>query len=128
MPVLVRRTLGPVYVEVGPQAGLLVGGRGRGETRELGGAQSYPTRERIDQAAPAYFNRVEAGVCVGVGLRLPAGWGVSLRAYQGLSPLTRDPHGYQYAPQVLPPAGTEYRRVAQVALTRDLWGPGSALH
>ncbi|RZL15656.1 MAG: PorT family protein [Hymenobacter sp.] len=128
VPVLVRRTFGPVYVEAGPQGSVLVGGRGRGETRSIGGQFGYVTREDINQAATSYFNRVEAGVCVGVGLRLPAGWGVSLRAYQGLTPLTPDPHGYQYASEVLPPSGTEYRRVAQVAITRDLWGPGGALH
>ena len=128
VPVLVRRTFGPVYVEAGPQGSVLVGGRGRGETRSIEGPVSYVTRERIDQAATAYFNRVEAGVCIGVGLRLPAGWGISLRAYQSFTPLSQDPHGYQYAPEVLPPSGTEYRRVAQVALTRDLWGPGGALH
>lgn len=121
LPAMLRRNFGPLYAELGPQASLLVGGRSRGETRIVDSRLS----EQIDQAATSYYNRWEAGICLGIGLRLPAHWGVSVRAYQGMTSLTRDPKDYAYAPAVTPVSGTQYRRTVQVALTRALL-PASA--
>lgn len=44
-----------------------------------------------------------------------------MRAYWGVSALTPDPKDYQYAPGVMPPSGTQYRRTVQVALAHQLW-------
>lgn len=118
MPVMLRRSFGPVYAELGPQVSWLLGGRSRGETRNI---ENYVLREAIDQAATRFYNRVEAGISLGVGLYLPAHWGVSIRAYQGMSSLTPDPKDYAYAPAITPVSGTQYRRTVQVALTRALF-------
>jgi hypothetical protein len=79
LPLVVRATLGPVYLEAGPQVSLLVGGRGVGQTESnsWGGAAS---RVEIDQAATDRYHRVDAGFCLGVGVKLPAGLGLNLRA------------------------------------------------
>jgi hypothetical protein len=127
VPVLLRRTIGPVYVEAGPQVSLLVGGRGSGETRHVApsiynNSYLYARSEPINQAAPAYYNRLDAGVCLGIGVRLPAGWGADARAYWGATALTGDPKDYQYAPGVMPPSGRQYRRTLQASLTHRLWG------
>lgn len=77
VPLLLRRQLGPAYVEAGPQGSVLVGGRGTGETRHVALSPYnnglYATGEPIDQRATAYYRRLEAGVCVGAGVHLPAG-------------------------------------------------------
>lgn len=119
LPVLLRRYLGPAYVEAGPQVSLLLGGRVVGETRSVG---TYVTHQPIDQAATAAYHRLEAAACVGVGVRLPAGWQAGVRAYWG-SMRTRpdDPKDYQYSPEAMPISGTQYRRTVQVLLTRQLW-------
>lgn len=126
VPVLLRRTIGPAYVEIGPQVSLLVGGQGSGETRHVANSPYYNgfyvTYEPINQAATAYYNRWDAGVCLGLGVRLPAGWGAGLRAYWGASALTGDPKDYQYAPGVMPVAGRQYRRTVQASLTHRLGG------
>ncbi|RZK41116.1 MAG: PorT family protein [Hymenobacter sp.] len=124
VPVLLRRSIGPAYLEVGPQVSLLVGGQGSGETRHVADSPYYNgfyvTYEPINQAATAYYNRWDAGVCLGAGVRLPAGWGAGVRAYWGASSLTGDPKDYQYAPNVMPVAGRQYRRTVQASLTYRL--------
>ena len=119
LPVLLRRYIGPAYLEAGPQVSLLVGGRVVGETRSVG---AYVTRQPISQAATAAYQRVEAAVCLGVGVRLPAGWQAGVRAYWGsMRSRPEDPKDYQYSPEAMPISGTQYRRTVQVLLTRQLW-------
>jgi hypothetical protein len=131
VPVLLRRTIGPAYLEVGPQVSLLVGGQGNGETRHVTLSvynNLYARPEPIKQAATAYYNRLDAGVCLGLGVHLPAGWGVGVRAYWGATALTGDPHDYAYAPDVMPPSGRQYRRTLQASLTYRLrTGKASAI-
>ena len=86
VPMVVRRRIGPVYAELGPQVSFLLGGRSTGETRIIG---SQVERAIIDQAATDYCNRVEAGICLGVGLRLPAGWGRKCPRLPGASAPSR---------------------------------------
>ena len=117
VPVMLQRRFGPVYAELGPQVSWLVGGRSSGETRLV---DNYLTREQIDQAATHFYTRLEAGFTLGVGVHLPGNWGVSIRAYQGMSSLTHDPKDYAYAPAITPVSGTQYRRTVQVSLTREL--------
>jgi len=83
VPVLVRASLGPVYVEAGPQASVLLGGRLVGTSVSsswMGATTSYD----FDQPATNYYRRFDAGACVGIGVMLPAGLGLSVRAYRGL--------------------------------------------
>lgn len=118
LPVLARLALGPVYVEAGLQFNLLVGGRGEGAATVNtwdGGAYS----RAIDQTATDRYRRVDAGLCLGVGVKLPAGLGLSLRTYQGLVQFNR---AYApYNPLDIPhTANREYRQSLQVALTYQL--------
>lgn len=91
VPVLVRATLGPVYVEAGPQVSYLLGGRQTGTTvtTSLGGpnGQPYTNQQAIDQPITQGNRRFDAGPCVGIGAKLPAGLGISVRAYRGLMTL-----------------------------------------
>lgn len=118
LPLVVRATWGPVYLEAGPQVSLLVGGRGVGQTESYswGGRAS---RYEIDQAATDRYHRLDAGFCLGVGVKLPAGLGLSLRAYQGLRSL--DPaHTYDSGTPIPYSGNKTYRRSLQAALTYQL--------
>lgn len=116
VPILARLTFGPVYLEAGPQVSLLVGGRGEGITRGYTMTSIYAYD--IDQAATDRYKRFDAGICLGVGVKLPAGLGASLRAYQGMrqvnSTYENNPTGIPYT------ANNEYRQVLQAALTYQL--------
>jgi hypothetical protein len=94
VPVLVRATLGPVYVEAGPQASYLLGGRQTGTTvsSSLFGpnGQPYTARQAIDQPITEGHRRFDVGACVGIGAKLPAGLGISVRAYGGLTTLNNE--------------------------------------
>jgi hypothetical protein len=81
VPVLVRANLGPVYVEVGPQASVLLQARQVGTVVTNGWGSSTLD---IDHAVTGNYHRFDVGPCVGVGLKLPASLGLSVRAYQGL--------------------------------------------
>lgn len=117
VPVLLRCALGPVYIEAGPQASLLVGGRGQGQTEALIGGDVL-SRRIVDQAATDHFRRVDAGACLGVGVKLPAGLGLSVRAYQGLVALDR---AYAYQDTPIPSTGSKlYRQSLQASLTYQL--------
>lgn len=118
LPVLARLALGPVYLEAGPQLSLLVGGRGEGATvvtTRSTGAYSLA----IDQAATDRYRRVDAGLCLGVGVKLPAGLGLNLRAYQGFVPFNRTYATYNTSdiPYTL---NREYRQTLQAALSYQL--------
>lgn len=118
VPVLLRAALGSVYLEAGPQLSVLVGGRGTGQTEgySWGGGYSSST---IDQAATDRYHRLDAGVCLGVGLKLPAGLGLNVRAYQGLKQLNTNYTNDSSTP--IPYSGNkEYRQTLQVALTYQL--------
>lgn len=87
VPVLLRATWGRVYAEVGPQIGVMVGGR------EVGEVSSGQTSYQVDRATTdpnQDYRRLDAGPCLGVGVQLLAGLGLNVRAYQGLASLTHD--------------------------------------
>jgi hypothetical protein len=91
VPVLLRFALGPVYVEAGPQVSVLVGGQGKGQASYFLGDATYYTD--INQTATKRFRPFDAGACVGLGLVLPAGFGINIRAYQGIVNRDRDEFG-----------------------------------
>ncbi|TVT43533.1 PorT family protein [Hymenobacter setariae] len=117
LPILLRASLGAFYLEVGPQASLLVGGRATGTQTISGGfvAGSYSTP--IDAAATTSYHRFDAGPCVGVGIKLPAGLGLGVRAYWGLTKLTKEqtsvPFGQSYI-------AFQHRQTLQASLTYQL--------
>ena len=88
VPVLVRATFGRGYVEAGPQASYLLGGRQTGSQlyTSAGTSQTYA----YDQATTSTTHRFDVGPWLGLGVKLPAGLGVDGRAYQGLTVLNND--------------------------------------
>lgn len=115
VPVLLRASFGPVYVEAGPQASLLLEGREEGTyaTRLFDRPMSSTS---LDRSLPDDLRRFDVGPCVGVGVKLPAGLGMSVRAYQGLVSLT--PGQEQGRPY--PYQGSLRRQNLQAALTYQL--------
>ncbi|MGI4873852.1 MAG: outer membrane beta-barrel protein [Janthinobacterium lividum] len=92
VPVLSRLTLGKLYLEAGFQASLLLGGQQTGtQTTSIWGMGYQTYIKGIDRNFSNDYRRVDAGACLGVGLQLPTGLGLGLRAYQSLLPLARDP-------------------------------------
>lgn len=115
MPVLLRATLGPVYVEVGPQASVLVGGRESG-TATISVFDAPFRSTAITRSATDNLQRFDVGPCAGIGVKLPAGLGLSVRAYQGLVSLAR-----QDDPQQAYPYNSRLRRQSlQASLTYQL--------
>lgn len=118
LPVLARATFGPVYFEAGPQLGWLVGGHGEGTTQTYVVDRTFTST--IDQAAAERYKRFDAGLCLGVGATLPAGFGLSLRAYQGLRQVNRE---YMYNITFIPSSSSdEYHQFFQASLTYRLPG------
>jgi hypothetical protein len=114
VPVLLRVTVGPVYLEAGPQASMLLGGRQEGFTRVRDVTTGTITSTTIDGPVTDRFRRFDVGPCLGLGVNLPAGLGVNLRAYQGVVSLTQ---GTEEAE-----AGSARRQTVQVALTYQVRG------
>ncbi len=116
LPVLARLTLGPVYLEAGPQLSWLVGGHGKGELIFAGAVIG-----RINQAVAERYRRFDAGPCLGIGVKLPANFGLSVRAYQGLGTMLRQ-DVYPYSNEAIPYAGrsTQHRQTLQASLTYQL--------
>jgi hypothetical protein len=48
------------------------------------------TQYTIDQGVTESHRRVDVGPCLGVGLKLPVGFGINVRAYQGLVTLNEE--------------------------------------
>jgi hypothetical protein len=115
LPVLARMSLGKCYLEAGPQLTYLVGARQMG-TETYYGFGTYSLE--VDRPATDRFRRLDAGLCVGVGLQLPSGVGVSLRAYQGLRPTSIEPDTYTPYSQAY--AGPLYQQTLQASLTYQL--------
>lgn len=90
VPVLARATFGPVYVEAGPQVSFLLGGRQTGLNTVFDLGSPMGTEYTIDQGITENNRRVDVGPCLGVGLKLPVGFGINVRAYQGLVTLNEE--------------------------------------
>lgn len=110
VPILVRAALGPVYVEAGPQASLLLAGRQTGTVTTTGWGIAATT-QLLDQSVTDSNRRFDAGACVGVGVKLPAGLGLSVRAYRGLVALNRERSFFD---------GEHRRQTLQASLTYQL--------
>jgi hypothetical protein len=111
VPVLVRASLGPVYVEAGPQASVLLGGRQVGTFYSYNGWTGTTTASDVDQPASDQYEHFDVGPCVGVGVTLPAGLGLSVRAYRGLVTLNDDRQAFD---------GEVRRQSLQASLTYQL--------
>jgi hypothetical protein len=111
VPVLVRASLGPVYVEAGPQVSMLLGGRQVGTATVFSGWTGTSTSYDLDESLTDHYRRFDAGPCVGVGIMLPAGLGLSVRAYKGLVTLNHEQGNYE---------GGYQRQSLQASLTYQL--------
>jgi hypothetical protein len=111
MPVLVRASLGPVYVEAGPQVSMLLGGRQVGTVTTFSGWTGTSMSYDLDESLTDQYRRFDVGPCVGVGVMLPAGLGLSVRAYRGLVTLNHKQGTYE---------GGYQRQSLQASLTYQL--------
>jgi hypothetical protein len=117
LPLLARVKFGPAYLEVGPQVSLLVGGSEKGTDVFNGwGGLFY---QDVDRDIMNHYRRFDIGPCVGVGVELPAGFGLSVRGFQGLVSSTRMPDinssSFYYQFQ-----GKVFRQTLQASLTYQL--------
>ncbi|AII52324.1 porin family protein [Hymenobacter sp. APR13] len=87
LPVLLRARFGRFYVEGGPQASLQLASREVGT--EFYGTLAGSFYADIDRAATDRYRRLDVGVCAGLGVQLPSGFGIGLRGTAGLLPLQR---------------------------------------
>ncbi|WP_223652083.1 porin family protein [Hymenobacter psoromatis] len=69
VPILIKATFGPLYVEAGPQFGLLVGANEQG-TVQIRGASGQVLFRDVDQSATDNYKRGDFALCGGVGLKL----------------------------------------------------------
>jgi hypothetical protein len=111
LPILLRASLGALYLEAGPQLSLLVGGRA-----DNGFAGSFLA---VYEAATDSYRRFDAGPRVSAGVKLPAGFGVGLRAYWGLTKLTSDEN---YSPENRLYTSFQHRQTLQASFTYQLPG------
>lgn len=115
VPVLLRASFGPVYVEAGPQGSVLLGGREVG-SYTVSFWETPLSTTSIERPLPDDLRHVDVGTCLGVGVKLPAGLGVSVRAYQGFVSLTPG----QEPSRAYPYQGSLRRQTLQAALTYQL--------
>jgi hypothetical protein len=113
LPVVLRATVGACYLEAGPQLSLLLGGRAQG-TGSYAGGGVYGTGPLDVADAPTLYRRLDVGPTVGVGVRLPAGLGVGLRGYWGLTKSSKE----ETATQAY--ATFQRRQTLQASLTYQL--------
>jgi hypothetical protein len=117
LPLLARVKFGPAYLEVGPQVSLLVGGSEKGTEAYSGWSGTF--YRDVDHDITNHYRRFDVGPCVGIGVNLPAGFGINVRGFQGLVSSTRtpttDPSVYYYQYQ-----GKIFRQTLQASLTYQL--------
>lgn len=69
VPVLLKATLGPVYVEAGPQFGYLVSANEEGTVQVRNTSGNVAFRD-VNQSATDNYKRNDFALCAGVGLKL----------------------------------------------------------
>jgi hypothetical protein len=116
LPVLLRASVGALYLEAGPQVSWLIGGHAKNIPYANG---TINNSVGVDQAATGSYRHFDAGPCVGVGVKLPAGLGVGVRAYWGLTKLTAD-EDYSNISRTY--TGFQHRQSLQASLTYQLPG------
>ena len=69
VPILVKATFGPLYVEAGPQFGLLVGANEQG-TVQISSASGQAQFDNVNRSSTDNYKRGDFALCGGVGLKL----------------------------------------------------------
>jgi hypothetical protein len=84
VPILVKATLGPVYVEAGPQFGYLVSANEDGTVQVRNTSGNVAFRD-VNQSSTDNYKRGEFALCAGVGLKLGSVVRVGGRFVAGLN-------------------------------------------
>jgi hypothetical protein len=84
VPILLKATLGPVYVEAGPQFGYLVSANEEGTVQVRNTSGNVAFRD-VNQSATDNYKRNEFALCAGVGLKLGSVVRVGGRFVAGLN-------------------------------------------
>jgi hypothetical protein len=113
VPIMLRATFGKFYLEAGPQAGVLLAAHEEGTVYGSTIAGGY--QEAIDRSATAHYRRFDVSLSGGLGLQLPAGFGIGLRTSTGLIAFNRENQPYR---------GDLKNQVVQASLTYH-FKPGS---
>ncbi|WP_460582842.1 porin family protein [Hymenobacter arcticus] len=89
VPILLKATLGPVFVEAGPQFGYLVAANDQGmvQVRTTSGTATF---RDADQSSTDNYKRGDFAVCGGVGLKLGSLIRVGGRFVAGLNDVHKD--------------------------------------
>lgn len=84
VPVLAKVTLGPIFVEAGPQFGYLVSANQAGKVQisSTNGSASYG---QVDQSATDQYKRTEFSLAAGAGLKLGSALSIGGRYVAGLN-------------------------------------------
>ena len=85
VPILAKLTLGPVFVEAGPQYGVLLSANQSGQMQVGFTADGQPAYGNESRPASSQFKRNDFSVVGGVGLKLASGFSLGGRLVAGLN-------------------------------------------
>ena len=85
VPILAKLTLGPVFVEAGPQYGVLLRANQSGRMQVGFAADGQPAHGNAARTATSSFKRNDFSVVGGVGLKLASGFSLGGRLVAGLN-------------------------------------------
>ncbi|HEX8659066.1 MAG TPA: porin family protein [Hymenobacter sp.] len=108
LPVMARGTFGKFYAEAGPYGSFLLAAHEKG--LEYRGTIAGTYEVSFDRPATDRYQRFDVGLGAGVGVQLPAGVALGLRATTGLLSLTNENQLYVYR-------GTLKNQVLEVSLS-----------
>lgn len=89
VPILLKATLGPVFVEAGPQFGYLVQANETGTVQVRNASGSVAFRD-VDQSSTDSYKRGDIAFCAGVGLKLGQYLRVGGRFVAGLNDIHQE--------------------------------------
>jgi hypothetical protein len=109
IPVMVKYNLGgsPLYIQAGPQFGILVSSKGDLNQIENGFIAGQPT---FNQNLNRYLNSTDFGIAFGAGIKLPAKLDASIRYTIGITDINKNSAGSTFAGGLQPSFSTAYTR------------------
>lgn len=97
VPVMVQYNILPqLYVEAGPEFGLLLGGRSKGDethTETIGGTTVTTTNEYSNKIPMKLYNKFNFGIGIGAGYYFTQSFGVTARFTAGITDIIKDNGG-----------------------------------